>query len=149
MLRDDGRRERATQHIDGLGRELATYTQTETGYIVSNSKWFDHQGREVKTFRPWETNLSTYVLPTQDLIATQTARDAHGRPLTETLPADEQGRRSVMRYQYQPRQITITDPAGYQQIKTINAQDAVLSIQQQHQLSQTGGGCHSLANLHL
>ena len=47
IKRDDGRTEEVKQHIDGLGRELATFTKYEQGYIVTNSKWFDHQGREI------------------------------------------------------------------------------------------------------
>lgn len=135
IKRDDGRTEEVKQHIDGLGRELATYTKYEQGYIVTNSKWFDHQGRDVKTFRPWTTSLSTYVLPTNDLISTTVDLDAHGRPLVETYPADDLGRRSIMTYEYFPRRLKSTDPEGFEQEQTLNAQDKILSLRQQQHVS--------------
>lgn len=134
IKRDDGRTEEVKQHIDGLGRELATYTKYEQGYIVTNSKWFDHQGRDVKTFRPWSTSLSTYVLPTNDLISTTVELDAHGRPLVETYPADDLGRRSIMTYQYFPRRLKSIDPEGFEQEQILNAQDKVLSLRQQQHI---------------
>ena len=135
LTRDDGLTEEVKQHIDGLGRELATYTKFENGYVVTGSKWFDHQGRDVKTFRPWETQLSTYLLPTNDLISTDVDLDAHGRPLRETYPADNQGRRSVMQYFYFPREVRSIDPGGYEQRQTLNAEDKILTLQQQHEIN--------------
>lgn len=134
IKRDDGRSEEVKQHIDGLGRELATYSKDEQGYIVSNSQWFDNQGRAVKTFRPWRAYTSTYVLPTNDLISTEQSLDAHGRPLLETLPADKLGRRAIVQYQYAPRQLTITDPDHYQTIQQLDAEDNILLISQQQEI---------------
>lgn len=135
LTRDDGQTEEVKQHIDGLGRELATYTKFENGYIVTGSKWFDHQGRDARTFRPWTTPLSTYVLPTNDLISTDIDLDAHGRPLRETLPADNLNRRSVVQYQYLPREVRSIDPDGYEQRQTLNAEDKILTLQQQHEIN--------------
>jgi RHS repeat-associated protein len=135
MARDDGRNEEVKLHIDGLGRELATYTRYEQGYVVTGSKWFDNQGRERKTFRPWTTSLPTYVLPTDDLISTDLYLDAHGRPLKQVLPADEQGRRSVVQYQYLSREVITTDALGYQSKQTLNAEDKVLTLSQQQDIN--------------
>ncbi|CAA0111320.1 Putative deoxyribonuclease RhsC [BD1-7 clade bacterium] len=139
LNRDDGRTEEVKQHIDGLGRELATYTRDELGYIVSGSKWFDNQGREVKTFRPWRSATNTYVLPTNDLISTTTQLDAHGRPLREIYPADNLGRRSTMSYLYTPRQLEITDPEGYITRQTVDSEDKVLTESRQFHLDGTEG----------
>lgn len=131
LLRDDGKIEEVRAHIDGLGRELATITKDELGYIVSESKWYDNQGRAIKTFRPWRTPSQAFILPSGDTLATDIEQDAHGRPLSETLPEDELGNRSIISYAYSPRQVDVTDPAGYKTQKTFNSQDKVLTLSQQ------------------
>lgn len=133
LTRDDGRTEEVRGHIDGLGRELATYTKDETGYIVTDSQWFDHQGREVKTFRPWRSELTTFMLPDNDLIATETVLDAHGRPVTEIFPSDDLGRHAIRQYQYSPRAVRAIDPDLFESVQTFDSEDRVLSLnQQQH-----------------
>jgi RHS repeat-associated protein len=131
LIRDDGRIEEVRAHIDGLGRELATITKDELGYIVSESKWYDNQGRAIKTFRPWRTPSQAFVLPSGDSLATDIELDAHGRPLSETLPQDELGNRSIISYAYAPRSVEVTDPAGFKTQKTFNSQDKVLTLSQQ------------------
>ena len=131
LLRDDGQIEEVRAHIDGLGRELATITKDELGYIVSESKWYDNQGRAIKTFRPWRTPSQAFNLPSGDTLATDIQLDAHGRPLSETLPQDELGNRSIISYAYAPRSVEVTDPAGFKTQKTFNSQDKVLTLNQQ------------------
>ncbi|GAA6135380.1 hypothetical protein NBRC116188_21700 [Oceaniserpentilla sp. 4NH20-0058] len=131
LLRDDDQIEEVRAHIDGLGRELATITKDEQGYIVSESKWYDNQGRAIKTFRPWRTPSQAFILPSGDTLATDIQLDPHGRPLSETLPEDNLGNRSIISYEYFPRKVLTTDPAGYQSEKTFNAQDKVLQLSQQ------------------
>ncbi len=131
LLRDDGQIEEVRVHIDGLGRELATITKDELGYIVSESRWYDNQGRAIKTFRPWRTPSQAFVLPSGDVLATDIELDAHGRPLSETLPQDELGNRSIISYAYAPRSVEVTDPAGFKTQKTFNSQDKVLTLSQQ------------------
>lgn len=138
LLRDDGQVEEVRAHIDGLGRELATITKDELGYIVSESKWYDQQGRAIKTFRPWRTASQAFILPSGDVLATDIELDAHGRPLSETLPQDELGNRSIISYQYSPRQVDVTDPAGFKTKKTFNSQDKVLTLSQQMHLGTSG-----------
>lgn len=134
LYRDDNQVEEVRAHIDGLGRELATITKDELGYIVSESKWYDNQGRAIKTFRPWRTASQSFVLSAGDVLATDIELDAHGRPLSETLPEDELGNRSIISYDYSPRQVDVTDPAGFKTQKTFNSQDKVLRLSQQMQL---------------
>ena len=138
LIRDDGQIEEVRAHIDGLGRELATITKDELGYIVSESKWYDNQGRAIKTFRPWRTPSQAFILPSGDTLATDIELDAHGRPLSETLPKDEMGNRSIVSYQYSPRQVDVTDPAGFKTQKTFNSQDKVLRLSQQMHLGESG-----------
>ncbi len=139
LTRDDGQIEEVRAHIDGLGRELATITKDELGYIVSESKWYDHQGRAVKTFRPWRTPSQAFILPSGDARATDITLDAHGRPLSETLPQDELGNRSIISYEYSPRKVEVTDPAGYKTQKQFNSQDKVLRLSQQMHLASDAG----------
>lgn len=137
--RDDGQIEEVRAHIDGLGRELATITKDgsggDSGYIVAESKWYDNQGRANKTFRPWRTGSRAFILPTNDQIATDVELDAHGRPLTETFPEDQLGHRSIVTYEYLSRKIRVTDPQAYQTEKTIDADDKVLTLRQQHHIN--------------
>ncbi len=134
LYREDGTVEEVRAHIDGLGRELATITQDETGYIVAESKWYDHQGRAIKTFRPWRTPSQAFILPSNDAISTDLDLDAHGRPVVETFPEDEYGHRSIVSYDYLPRKIVITDPQTYQTEKLIDAQDKVHALRMQHHI---------------
>ena len=139
LLRDDGQIEEARAHIDGLGRELATITKDALGYIVSESKWYDHQGRAIKTFRPWRTVSQAFTLPSMDTLATDLTLDAQGRPLTEILPEDELGNRSIVSFEYFPRKVEITDPAGFKTQKLFNSQDKVVRLSQQMHLGGAAG----------
>ena len=139
LLRDDGQIEEARAHIDGLGRELATITKDELGYIVSESKWYDHQGRAIKTFRPWRSTGQAFVLPSIDTPATDITLDAQGRPLIEILPEDNLGNRSTVSFEYLPRKVEITDPAGFKTQKLFNSQDKVLRLSQQMNLGGSAG----------
>lgn len=134
LYRDDGQQEQQWTLFDGAGRQLAMVRNAEQqGYVFSDVKRYDHQGRIVAEYRPYFLPaLSDFEFPDaeQNQGNTEKLLDALGRSTLETLPADEFGQRANISYQYFPYRFRQSDADGFKHEQFTDYAERVVKVGQ-------------------
>lgn len=138
LQRRDGRIERQWSLIDGGNRVLANVQDAEDqGWLYSDVKGYDHQGRVDSEYRPYfisklgqSPHDFTFPNAAQDQGHTDIQLDPVGRPIIETLPADNLGIRSTNIYAYFPYKFTRTDADDYVHQQETDYADRIIKVSQ-------------------
>ncbi|MDR4484357.1 MAG: toxin TcdB middle/N-terminal domain-containing protein [Nitrospirales bacterium] len=102
------------QYVDGLGRELATVEEGETGFVVSKAVRFNERGTVRDIFQPYRVDSVTHALPPLNPTSpkTQHRLDATGRTVETTNPPDREGKFSTIVTRYEPLMRRVFDENG-------------------------------------
>jgi RHS repeat-associated protein len=100
------------QYVDGLGRELSSIEESETGYVVNEAVVFNQRGTAHLSYLPYASASSEYARPALTGNAYESHYDAMARSVLNINPEDTQGAVTSSTVAYQPLKTITTDENG-------------------------------------
>jgi RHS repeat-associated protein len=100
------------KYTDGLGRALATVSETETGFAVSKAALFNALGSERLSFLPYAAGSAEYAVPNPANPALGHRYDALGREVERINPAVPPAGTTSVLIAYRPLERSVTDEEG-------------------------------------
>lgn len=100
--------------VDGLGRELATIEEDESGFVVANAVRFNGRATVREVFQPYRSASAGYSLPVVGPTRQRTIQryDATGRLIETVNPEDRDGQVSSVSTVYEPLARAVFDENG-------------------------------------
>jgi RHS repeat-associated protein len=119
-------------YVDGLGRELASVEETETGFAVSGVVAFNRMGKLRHAFVPFASDTDAFVRPPEQTPATETRYDAVGRASRVFNPPDADGVVYAAETRYLPLRTTVIDENGNAKTRHVDGLERLVRIDEEN-----------------
>lgn len=124
------------QYVDGIGRKLASISEGENDFVVSDAVRFNGMGAPRYSFLPYSSGTANYVVPALNPSVVETHYDAMGRPVTAINPPDANNNRTSSSIKFFPLMKTTTDENGHTKDHISDGREQLVRVHE-HNLGDT------------
>jgi RHS repeat-associated protein len=121
------------QYVDGLGRELSSIEESDTGFVVTEAVVFNQRGSAHLRYLPYASASSEYVRPALTGNAYESHYDAMARSVLNINPEDAQGAVTSSAIAYQPLKTITTDENGISKAQLSDGRGRLIAVNEFNQ----------------
>jgi RHS repeat-associated protein len=121
------------QYVDGLGRELSSIEESETGFVVTEAVLFNQRGTAHLSYLPYASVSSEYTRPVLTGDAYKSHYDAMSRMVLKINPEDAQGAVTSSTMAYQPLKTIITDANANPKTQLLDGRGRLIAVNEFNQ----------------